>query len=204
MSTQMMLDNVFKKSNGIARTADFNAYGISTQEVAKLCKEGRLLRIKHGYYQRADDLYLPDEQILASLLPEAVICLESALFHYGYSDLTPRAWSVMVPRNISLSKLEIDSIALDVHYTSKDLYDIGKITTDFNGVQLAIYDRERTICDCFKFRSQLDSEVFNKALNAYAKDEQKNLANLVTYAKKLRVYKKVEEIMEVLLAHEEF
>lgn len=204
MSTQMMLDNIFKKSNGIARTADFNACGISTQEVAKLCKEGRLLRIKHGYYQRADDLYLPDEQILASLLPEAVICLESALFHYGYSDLTPRAWSVMVPRNISLSKLKIDSIALDVHYTSKDLYDIGKITTDFNGVQLAIYDRERTICDCFKFRSQLDSEVFNKALNAYAKDEQKNLANLVTYAKKLHVYKKVEEIMEVLLAHEEF
>lgn len=193
MSTQMMLDNVFKKSNGIARTADFNAYGISTQEVAKLCKEGRLLRIKHGYYQRADDLYLPDEQILASLLPEAVICLESALFHYGYSDLTPRAWSVMVPRNISLSKLKIDSIALDVHYTSKDLYDIGKITTDFNGVQLAIYDRERTICDCFKFRSQLDSEVFSKALNVYAKDEQKNLANLIIYAKKLRVYKKVEE-----------
>ena len=200
MSTQMMLDNIFKKNNGIARTADFNAYGISTQEVAKLCKEGRLLRIKHGYYQRADDLYLPDEQILVSLLPEAVICLESALFHYGYSDLTPRAWSVMVPRNISLSKLEIDGLALDVHFTSKDLYDIGKITADFNGVQLAVYDRERTICDCFKFRSQLDSEVFNKALNAYAKDEQKNLANLIIYAKKLRVYKKVEEIMEVLLS----
>ena len=66
MGTQMMLDNVFKKNNGIARTADFNAYGISTQEVAKLCKEGRLLRIKHGYYQRADDYYLPEEQILAS------------------------------------------------------------------------------------------------------------------------------------------
>lgn len=199
MGTQMMLDNVFKKNNGIARTADFNAYGISTQEVAKLCKEGRLLRIKHGYYQRADDYYLPEEQILASLLPEAVVCLESALFHYGYSDLTPRAWSVMVPRNISLSKLEIDGLELDVHFTSKDLYDIGKTTAEFNGMQLAIYDRERTICDCFKFRSQLDSEVFNTALNAYAEDEQKNLANLTIYAKKLRVYKKVEEIMGVLL-----
>ena len=199
MSTQVTLDNVFKKGNGIARTADFNAYGISTQEVAKRCKEGRLLRIKHGYYQSADDYYLSDEQILASLLPEAVICLESALFHYGYSDLTPRAWSVMVPRNISLNKLEINGLELDVHFASKDLYDIGKTTSDFNGVQLAVYDRERTICDCFKFRSQLDSEVFNKALNAYAKDEQKNLANLITYAKKLRVYKKVKDIMEVLL-----
>ena len=46
MSTQMMLDNILKESNGIARTADFDAHGISTQEVAKLCKEGRLLRIK--------------------------------------------------------------------------------------------------------------------------------------------------------------
>lgn len=193
MSTQMMLDNILKKSNGIARTADFNAYGISTQEVAKLCKEGYLLRIKHGYYQSADDPYLSEEQFLASLLPGAVICLESALFRYGYSDLTPRAWSVTVPRNISLNKLKIDGLELDVHFVSKDLYDIGRTTADFNGVQLAIYDRERTICDCFKFRSQLDSEVFSKALNVYAKDEQKNLANLIIYAKKLRVYKKVEE-----------
>lgn len=199
MSTQMMLDNILKKSNGIARTADFNACGISTQEVAKLCKEGRLLRIKHGYYQSAENPYLPDEQILASLLPEAVVCLESALFHYGYSDLTLRAWSVMVPRNISLNKLEIDGLELDVHFVSKDLYDVGKTTSDFNGVKLAVYDRERTICDCFKFRFQLDREVFSKALNAYAKDEQKNLTNLIAYAKKLRVYKKAEEIMGVLL-----
>ena len=99
-----------------------------------------------------------------------------------------------VPRNISLRKLEIEGLALDVHFVSKDLYNIGRTTADFNGVQLAVYDRERTICDCFKFRSQLDSEVFNKALNAYVKDEQKNLANLVAYAKKLRAYKKVEEI----------
>ena len=96
MSTQMMLDNIFKKNNGIARTADFNAYGISTQEVAKLCKEGRLLRIKHGYYQSADDYYLSDEQILASLLPEAVVCLESALFHDGttqyFAEQTGDRW----------------------------------------------------------------------------------------------------------------
>lgn len=181
MSSQVMLNNIFKKGR-VSRTADFNANGISTQEVAKLCKEGRLLRIKHGYYQSAADPYLSEEQLLASLLPEAVICLESALFRYGYSDLTPRAWSVTVPRNISLNKLEIDGLELDVHFAAKDLYDIGKTTSDFNGVQLAVYDRERAICDCFKFRSQLDSEVFNKALNAYAKDEQKNLANLIAYA----------------------
>ena len=70
---------------------------------------------------------------------------------------------------------------------------------DFSGVMLSVYDRERTICDCFKYRSRLDNEIFNKALNAYANDTKKNLQNLSVYAKKLRVHKKVTELMEVLL-----
>ena len=74
-----------------------------------------------------------------------------------------------------------------------------KTLADFNGVVLPIYDRERTICDCFKYRSRLDHEIFSKALNAYAKDEKKDLQNLSIYAKKLRVYKKVNELMSVLL-----
>ena len=74
-----------------------------------------------------------------------------------------------------------------------------KTLADFNGVVLPIYDRERTICDCFKYRSRLDHEIFSKALNAYAEDEKKNLQNLYIYAKKLRVYKKVIELMSVLL-----
>lgn len=70
---------------------------------------------------------------------------------------------------------------------------------DFSGVMLSVYDRERTICDCFKYRSRLDNEIFNKALNAYANDVKKNLQNLSAYAKRLRVHKKVTELMEVLL-----
>ena len=66
-------------------------------------------------------------------------------------------------------------------------------------MQLAVYDRERTICDCFKYRTKLDNEMFNKALNAYAADKKKNLRNLSSYAKKMRVYKKLMDVMEVLL-----
>ena len=64
---------------------------------------------------------------------------------------------------------------------------------------LPVYDRERTICDCFKYRTKLDNETFNKALNTYVADERKNLANLSVYAKKMKLYKKVMSVMEVLL-----
>lgn len=77
---------------------------------------------------------------------------------------------------------------------------IGKSIDNFNGVELAVYDRERTICDCFKYRTKLDSETFNKAVNAYAADENKNLANLSKYAKEMKLYAKVMNLMEVLLS----
>ena len=86
-----------------------------------------------------------------------------------------------------------------MYFVQPTLFEIGKISGDFNGVQLAVYDRERTICDCFKYRTKLDNEMFNKALNAYATDKKKNLSNLSSYAKKMRVYKKLMDVMEVLL-----
>ena len=72
-------------------------------------------------------------------------------------------------------------------------------TADFDGVTLPVYDRERTICDCFKYRTKLDNEIFNKAVNAYVADDKKNLSNLSKYAKEMKVYKKVMDLMEVLL-----
>ena len=80
-----------------------------------------------------------------------------------------------------------------------ELYELGKITDNFNGVKLPVYDRERTLCNCFKYRSRLDNEIFNKAINTYVKDDKKNLKNLSAYSQKMRVYKKVIELMEVLL-----
>ena len=75
----------------------------------------------------------------------------------------------------------------------------GATVGDFNGVELKVYDRERTICDCFKYRSKLDNEIFNKAINAYVADPKKNLANLSKYAKDMGVYTKLMNVMEVLL-----
>ena len=137
--------------------------------------------------------------MLAKLFPKGIVCVESALFHYGYSDFAPRKWSIAVPRSMSRTKLKDIILPLQTYYVQQDIYELGKTNDVFNGVMLPVYDRERTICDCFKYRSRLDTETFNKAVNAYANDTVKNLQNLSIYAKKLRVYKKVTELMEVLL-----
>lgn len=199
MNIREQAKEVILSKGGIAKSADFVAEGIRAVDVVNLCNVGFLERVRHGYYELAEKTSVSEEQLLAALIPKGIVCVESALFHYGYSDFAPRKWSIAIPRSMSRTKLNVDVLALKPYYIQAELYDLGKTTDDFEGVILPVYDRERTICDCFKYRSRLDNEMFNKALNAYANDTQKNLNNLSSYAKKLRVYKKVTELMEVLL-----
>ncbi len=199
MDIQKQVKEVIVNNGGIAKSADFVAAGIRAADVVNLCNAGILSRVRHGYYELTEKSEVSEEQLLATLVPKGIVCVESALFHYGYSDFAPRKWSIAVPRSMSRTKLNVDVLALQPYYVQAELYDLGKTTDNFNGVVLPVYDRERTICDCFKYRAKLDNEIFNKALNAYANDTEKNLSNLSAYAKKLRVYKKVTELMEVLL-----
>ena len=199
MDKKTLSKQVIIEKGGIAKTSDFVAAGIPAVDIVNLCNTGYLERIRHGYYQLADGNTSSEEQLIATLIPKAIICVESALFHYGYSDFAPRKWSIAVPRSMSRTKLEVDALALQTYYVQPEIYELGRVTDDFSGVKLSVYDRERTICDCFKYRSRLDHEIFSKALNAYVKDEKKNLQNFSIYAKKLRVYKKVNELMSVLL-----
>ena len=199
MDIQKQVKEVIVNNGGIAKSADFVAAGIRAADVVNLCNAGILSRVRHGYYELTEKSEVPEEKLLATLVPKGIVCVESALFHYGYSDFAPRKWSIAVPRSMSRTKLKIDSLAIQPYYMQPELYELGKITDSFNGVKLPVYDRERTICDCFKYRSRLDNEIFNKAINAYVKDDKKNLKNLSAYSQKLRVYKKVTELMEVLL-----
>ena len=199
MNLQERAKEVVVDNNGIAKSADFVAAGIRAVDVVNLCNAGFLNRVRHGYYQLTEQSVSSEEQLLATLIPKGIVCVESALFHYGYSDFAPRKWSIAVPRSMSRTKLKVDSLAIQPYYMQPELYELGEITDNFNGVELPVYDRERTICDCFKYRTKLDNEIFNKAVNAYAADEKKNLANLSKYAKEMKLYTKVMNVMEVLL-----
>lgn len=194
LSQKVVIDN-----GGIASTSDFVAAGMKNYEAAVFCKKGYIERIRRGFYQLPQGSQIKEEQFLKEFLPQGIICAESALFHYGYSDFSPRRWSVAVPRTASRSVKKIEEFPVKAYYIPAERLQLGKITALFNGVELPVYDRERTICDCFKYRTKLDDEIFIKAVSAYAADREKNLANLSKYAKEMGVYKKMTDIMDVLL-----
>ena len=194
------VNGVFASVGEIAKKSDFISAGLKDQDVYALFKQGYIERVKNGYYKLAGGNEPKEELMLLKLMTPGIVCVESALFYYGYNDFAPREWSIAVPRSYSRTVKAIQAeVPVKAYYVQNPMYHLGEAIGSFNGVMLPVYDRERTICDCFKYRTKLDSEIFNKAVNTYEADEKKNLASLSKYAKEMGVYKKMMSVMEVLL-----
>ena len=133
MNLQERAKEVVVDNNVIAKSADFVAAGIRAVDVVNLCNVGFLNRVRHGYYQLAEQGVSLEQQLLATLIPKGIICVEFALFHYGYSDFAPRKWSIAVPCSMSRTKLKVDSLAIQPYYMQPEVYELGKIIDNFNG-----------------------------------------------------------------------
>lgn len=200
MNKHDIAKNVFDTVGEIARKSDFISAGLKEQDVYSLFKQGYIERVKHGYYKLSFADEPKEELILCKLMNPGIVCVESALFYYGYTDFSPREWTIAVPRSFSRTVKAIqEEVPVKAYYVQNNVYHLGETKGTFNGVTLPVYDRERTICDCFKYRTKLDNEIFNKAINAYVADSKKNLANLSKYAKEMGVYSRMMNVMEVLL-----
>lgn len=83
-----------------------------------------------------DNYNISEEQLLATLLPYGTVCVESALFYYGYSDFAPREWSIAVPRTYRNQISNIQEVPIKAYYVQKNIIELGKTIGDFNGVTL--------------------------------------------------------------------
>src|ERR1700674_4829580 len=147
------------RQRGIARLSELMAAGVSQETVARLAREGRIVRLARGLYQ------LPDSDIQAEhgfaeackLVPKGVVCLISALqFH----ELT-----VQLPRSIWMA-IEQGSRTPRVSYPPLQFVRFGKEALPegterhkIEGVTVRITNPAYTIADCFRFRSKVGLDV---------------------------------------------
>jgi len=190
-----MYREIFKEHGGVIKLSDFTSKGYHNTTLNKLIKLGYVGKIKAGYYEWIDDLPVSEAAIISKLFPEGVVCLESALFIYGYSDRVPNAWHVAVSKNNSKSKYKIDYPIMHFYFLIDAYIELGRSTVEYEGHIISIFDRDRTICDVIRYEKKMDKEVFNKAIFAYVKDSEKRMTKLIDYAKAMNIMKKVDRII---------
>ena len=193
------LQQLFAAHGGILKTGELLQYGYYHRKIQKMISDGEIEQIRRGYYQRIDDNSYSEAAVIARLFPDAVVCMESALDYYGYTDRTPSAWNLAVSDNSSRRRFRILWPVVKPHFISQGKFPVGIADAEIEGTKLKIYDRERTICDCLTHRNKMDAEVFNSAIRCYLSDSQRNEARLGKYASTLRVQGKIREVLGVWL-----
>lgn len=196
------LDNIktiFDNNNGYATTDDLRQNGMAYSLVQKNIKQGKIIRIRRGFYQWHETDETNEAATIAGLFPDGILCMDTALLFYGYSDRTPSEWHIAVNKDTSKTRFDISYPFIKPYYYEPDTLSLGMSKESINGIDINIYDRDRTICDCLRSINKMDKETFNKAVQAYIFDPRKNINNLTAYAKRLRVYKKVQDLIGVWL-----
>jgi len=185
----------FDEYNGVIKLSEFTAKGFHNTILYKLIEEGYVEKLKTGYYEWIDDDPVSDAVIISKLFPEAVVCLDSALYIYGYSERTPLQWHLAVSKNKNKGKYKIDYPPMHFYFIIDEYMSIGQSEVEFEGHSLSIFDRDRTVCDIIRYEKKMDKEVFNYAIKAYIQDSERNISKLMDYAEKLKVKNKVSNII---------
>lgn len=196
---RIILGKIFLNYNFTMTTAQLNKEKLYYRDIQRMLDEGLIEKVKRGYYHWIEDYGTSEVALINSLFPDAVLCMETALFYYKYSDRNPAEWNITVDKNTSRQRTKIDYPFVKAYRVEPALLSLGETNGIIEFTNVRIYDRDRTICDVLRNMSKMDKEIFNKAIQSYVKDPQKNIPNLMEYAKALRVQKKVNDLIGVWL-----
>lgn len=191
--------SIFEQHDGMMRTKQLEEENILYRKVQQLIQEGYVEKVRYGYYQWINPDDFSEVSTVKKLFPDAIFCMDTALRHYGYSDRTPGSWHLAVSKDSNKSRFKIDYPFVKPYYMELSVLELGLIASEMDGHKIRIYDKDRVICDCLRYRNKMDKEIFNKAIQAYVNDPEKNIPRLLEYAECLRVKKIAKDLIGVWL-----
>ena len=182
------------RTGGVFSTSAMNAIGINAYGIRKLLDSGIIERIKPGYYcllSIKEDI--SEAALIAKLFPDGVLCMHSALFYYRYSDRTPLVWDIAIDKDTSKSRFKLDYPYVKPYYLEPEQLSYGIVSAEYEDCALRVFDRDRLICECIYYEGKMDRETYNKAVQGYVNDSRKSITNLLAYAERRRVLRKVRD-----------
>lgn len=175
------------------------ARGIDSRRLRQWLDMGRVELLARGLYRKADVAGLVDEDlfVVAHKVPQAVLCLVSALQFHGLGTQIPHKVQIALPRGAWVPVLE--QPPLEVFRFSGDAWSEGVQEHDVDGVLLKVYSPAKTVGDCFKFRSRVGLDVALEALRDWRKRPKFDVEEQLAHARNCRVEAVLRPYLEALL-----
>lgn len=190
---------IFDRYGGMMRTTQLAEEKVFYPQRQKLMEDGHIEKVRRGYYQWNSSEDFSEVGTVTRLFPDAILCMDTALRYYGYSDRTPGDWHLAVSKDSGKSRFNIDYPFVKPYYIEPTVLELGLTKGTMDSHEIRIYDKDRVICDCLRYRNKMDKEIFNKAIQNYIADPEKSIPKLMEYAGPLRVKKIAKDLIGVWL-----
>lgn len=190
---------LFRQHGGSLRMAEALRLGISRRRLYAMRDAGVIEPISRGAYRLTslEPLAHPDLVTVAKRVPHGVLCLISALSFHELTTQVPHAIDVALKR--SAHKPRLDYPPTRFYWFSGPAFHAGIETHELDGVAIRIYDPEKTLVDCFRYRNQLGMDVMLEALKLWRERRRKKLNVLLKYAHMRHVERAMRPYLEMML-----
>jgi predicted transcriptional regulator of viral defense system len=194
------IEKVFLDNHGYATTTKLLNAGADSRLILKLVKNKKAIKIKRGLYKWK--LYSPkseDDLIeLAKTLPGGIFCLFTALSYYRLTTFNPQEFNMAIYRD-SYKPILSDYPPVRVFYFSEKQYHTGISILQIEGDPVKIYDIEKTICDCVRYRNKIGLDIMQETLKTYMAKKTRNLDKLWQYSEVLKIKTVIKPYLEALI-----
>lgn len=192
--------DTFRRRGGTLRTSEAIEAGIHPRTLYQLRDSGTIERVSRGVYRLAEKEWSTDPDLLAVAvrIPRGVICLTSALALHELTTQIPHVVDVALPPGGWTPTLKHPPIR--VYRFSTDSMREGLESRQSDGIAIRVFNAEKTIADCFKFRNKIGMDIAIEALRTYRARRKQDLVALMHYAKVDRVDSIMRPYIEATLS----
>lgn len=192
-------EEIFRSHGGQLRMSEAIEQGITRYMLYSLRDKGIIEQISRGVYRLVEmpSMSNPDLVTVSLRFPRAVICLVSALDYHDITTQIPRNISVAVNRGSRLPTLDYPPVR--AYRFSDKAYRAGIDEHSVDGTTVKIYNPEKTLADCFKFRNKIGMDVVLEALKLYRERKRLNVEEIFRYARICRVEKVIKPYLEATI-----
>ena len=190
---------LFRQHGGILRTSEACQMGIHPRTLYAMRDSGLLERLGRGLYRLSDLPPLSNQDLVTVALkvPQAVVCLISALAFHELTTQIPHVVHIALPREAKRSRL--DYPPLQIYRFSGAAWREGIENPLIDGVAVRIYGPEKSVADSFKYRNKIGLDVALEALKLYRGHRGFSTDTLLHYARICRIERVMRPYLEALL-----
>ncbi|MFZ5831326.1 MAG: type IV toxin-antitoxin system AbiEi family antitoxin domain-containing protein [Planctomycetota bacterium] len=191
--------SIFRKNRGMLRAAQAVEAGVHRNTLYGMLESGVVERLTRGLYRLTEipPLSTPDLVAVSQKIPQGVICLVSALAYHELTTQIPHVVHVAVARNSRPPSLRYPPIRVFRFSGASFCEGIDRVEMD--GATVRIYNPEKTLADCFKYRNRIGMNTALEALRFYKERGRVDVESLLRYAQVCRVAQVMRPYLEALL-----